>query len=901
MAGKVRPQALDSATPFLEGSSLTFMGMCASVITYILYAIVKDLHKEWPTILDMKKQRLQERESQENISSNEIEPHSEEARGDLTETQENVTFSDSNAGYTVDYSGVDDPLRNAPLNVDATLDNFFSRPIKIHEQEWGVNLPFSFKINPWSLYFSNSRVINRISNYKLMKADLHVKIILNGNSFHYGRCIVSYNPLPTQDDLTIDRTFFDVDVVAASQRPHIWLNPTQSEGGEMKLPFFYYKNLIDIVNEDWNNLGELTAHSLQNLKHANGATDTVTVNVFAWAENVSFSIPTQVEPGAIAPQAMEIEPHADEYSTKPVSRIAGSIAKMAGYLTDTPVIGRFARATEMGASTIGAIATLFGYSSPVNTETGVYTPRPKTNMANTNVQADVNKLSLDVKQELSIDPSTVGLPSEDQMTIQYVASRESYLNEFDWTVGKTPETLLWQCVVDPSVHRYYGNEKHFPASAFAVMPFKYWRGSMRFRFMVVCSGYHKGRLKIVYDPEGGIGNAEYNTAYTTLVDISEENDFTVDVGWGQPTTWREHRGLAGDQLQSSGALGYTASSVRYGNGTLSVYVVNELTVPKTDINNDIQINVFVKMLDDFEVSVPTDDFIKKLRVTNIATQVQPGGDIDGEDTEPHATDQIEPTKDVTVDAMANKIPVNDPSSLFHFGEAVGSFRQVLKRYTLLEFLEPGGIASLKKFLYRRPQYPMWPGYVSASTAVGAPNSTISNGTYNFVYMSLMRYVSSAYAAHRGGVRYLIDLSPYINHASAVSPGHGYIARCSYDRPESSSISLPSSTSSSPFGDLMNDWRATLDGCAINCSSVNPLTSIELPYYSPYRFKPAKDRDKVIPYSDLFQDSYEMHLVLRGSNNANEWCPVYTAAAEDYTCFWYLGPPIFYVEAQYPTT
>jgi len=891
-ADKVRPQALDSATPFLEGSSLTFMGMCASVTAYIFYAIVKDLQKEWPTIMDMKKQRLQERESQENISSDEIEPHSEEARGDLTKTQENVTFSDSNAGYTVDYSSTDDPLRNAPLNVDATLDNFFSRPIKIHEQEWGVGAPFAFKINPWSLYFTNSRVINRISNYKLMKADLHVKIILNGNSFHYGRCIVSYNPLPNQDDLTIDRAFFDADVVAASQRPHIWLNPTQSEGGEMKLPFFYYKNLIDIVSQDWNDLGELAAHSLQPLKHANGAADTVTVNVFAWAENVSFSIPTQVEPGSVAPQAMEIEPHADEYSTKPVSRIAGSIAKMAGYLTDMPVIGRFARATEMGASTIGAIATLFGYSSPVNTEVGVYTPRPKSNMANTNVQADVNKLTLDVKQELSIDPSTVGLPSEDQMTIQYVASRESYLNQFDWTVGKTPETLLWQCVVDPSLHRVINSERHFPAPAFAVMPFKYWRGSMRFRFMVVCSGYHKGRLKIVYDPEGGIGDAEYNTAYTTLVDISEETDFTVDVGWGQATTWREHRGLNGWRSQSdSSALGYTASTVKYGNGTLSVYVVNELTVPNTTINNDIKINMFVKMLDDFEVSVPTDSVIRKLRVTNDSLQVQPAA------IEPHAADQIEPTKDVTVDVMANKIPVNDPSSLFHFGEAVGSFRQVLKRYNLLEFLDPGDQAGLKKYLYRRPLYPMWPGYVSSPTAWGAPNSTLSAGTYNFVYMSLMRYISSAYAAHRGGVRYLIDLSPH----SKSQKGYGYVARtANWEAPATLIESLPSSSPSTSYGDVLNKWRATLDGCAINCSTVNPLTSIELPYYSPYRFKPSKNRDKAATQIDLFQDSYLMHLVLKPSSGADEWCPVYTAAAEDYSCFWYLGPPIFYDESSYPT-
>eukprot|EP00487_Bulimina_marginata_P008967 TRINITY_DN32_c0_g1_i7.p1 TRINITY_DN32_c0_g1~~TRINITY_DN32_c0_g1_i7.p1 ORF type:complete len:110 (+),score=0.74 TRINITY_DN32_c0_g1_i7:163-492(+) len=90
-----------------------------------------------------------------------------------------------------------------------------------------------------------------------------------------------------------------------TQRPHIMLDPTNSQGGEMVLPFFWNKNLLDIPGEDWNLMGSLKISTLQGLKHALGATDTVTINVFAWAESVRFAIPTQTEPGAIAPQADE--------------------------------------------------------------------------------------------------------------------------------------------------------------------------------------------------------------------------------------------------------------------------------------------------------------------------------------------------------------------------------------------------------------------------------------------------------------------------------------------------------------------------------------------------------------------------------------------------------------------
>lgn len=250
-------------------------GIFSSITAFILYAVCYDYYTK-PSVIDEAK-----------IVRDDIEPHSEEEKMETTETQQNVTFLDANAGHMIDYTAGDDPLRTQPLNVDATLDNFFSRPIKIHEQQWSVGTASSFVLDPWSLYFNNTRVINRISNYKLMRADLHVKVTLNGTPFHFGRCIVAYNPLRVQDQLTVDRSYIEADVVAASQRPHIWLNPTTSQGGELKLPFFYYKNLIDIVGQEWSQMGELVAHSLQNLKHASGATDDVTISVYAWTENIA--------------------------------------------------------------------------------------------------------------------------------------------------------------------------------------------------------------------------------------------------------------------------------------------------------------------------------------------------------------------------------------------------------------------------------------------------------------------------------------------------------------------------------------------------------------------------------------------------------------------------------------
>jgi hypothetical protein len=50
------------------------------------------------------------------------------------------------------------------------------------------------------------------------------------------------------------------------------------------------------------------------------------------------------------------------------------------------------------------------------------------------------------------------------------------------------------------------------------------------------------------------------------------------------------------------------SNEDFGNGVIGVYVVNELTTPNSTIDNNIEINVFVSMGDDFEVFVPDDYF-----------------------------------------------------------------------------------------------------------------------------------------------------------------------------------------------------------------------------------------------------------------------------------------------------
>jgi hypothetical protein len=209
-------------------------GIFVSLTLYCLYAIYKDLQLEWPSIDEARDKRRQ--------NNDDIDPHSEELPVSVPSSEmisQNVKFADTHPGYMQETPGDIDHIRDAALASDATLDEYFSRPLRIASIDWGVGGTLFQSLNPWQLYFENARVINRIANYKLLRAKLHLKFTINGNAFHYGRIIASYNPLPADDSMTVNRTFVDADIVAASQRPHVYLDPTNSQGGEMKLPFFH--------------------------------------------------------------------------------------------------------------------------------------------------------------------------------------------------------------------------------------------------------------------------------------------------------------------------------------------------------------------------------------------------------------------------------------------------------------------------------------------------------------------------------------------------------------------------------------------------------------------------------------------------------------------------------------
>lgn len=795
--------------------------------------------------------------------------------------------------YTVD-SMPDSTFSIADTN-DADLGQFFSRPLKIRSFSWATGTSLSESFNPWQDFFENTRVINRITNFNLLRCKLKVRIMLNGNSFHYGRAIASYIPLWSVDDFSLDRPFFIQDVVEASQRPHVYLDPTTSQGGTLTLPFVWYNNALRIPSQDWRDMGTMSIRALQDLKHANGATDQVIVSVFAWAEDVSLSIPTANEPGSLQPQMGEIlSPQVkDEYGTGPISKPAGVVARAAGALKNIPTIGSYARATQMAASTVSNVASMFGYSRPVELASiQPYKPTLVGNMANTNVADTSQKLTLDVKQELTIDPKVMGLGNTDEMTILSIAQRESFLTQFGWPVDAASETLLWNTEVSPVLWNTLGTdpvEYHMPACCFATLPFQRWRGSMKFRFQIVASAFHKGRLKITYDPSFPLTN-EYNTNYTHIIDLAKERDFTVQVGWGQHKSIMEHRTMGVDPIPYGTDPVASVASVQR-NGVLSVYVVNDLTVPNSTTNNDIEVNVFVSAGPDFEVFDPDSSDLEKVtwfRPRDVTFDAQMGETNDHPDADLTLSED-EPMKMEATQMIAPMLDATDHTACVFYGDPITSFRQCLKRYNFHTGISVSAVGN--RFLrLRTPDFPYYRGY--APSGVHQTSLPTAGTPYNYCRTTLLNYITPAFTCRRGGLRW-----KYLRTGAAVtdttvmavtrSPGNGYSAT------QYAMLTVPNSSISQRARQMASIVPHTWDGTVVTSTRQNAVIEAELPYYTADRFYPGKQAN--ITASDGgFRTFHQLTTVFETSDGDFPMIYTYVSTAEDFNLAFFTGAPIAYL-------
>jgi hypothetical protein len=671
---------------------------------------------------------------------------------DDTAKAEITTFADESAGWNTTVPTAPDSTFNLANNSDSDLGNFLCRPINVATYQWDVDSPLFETLNPWTAYLTNPFIRDKIANFELLRMNLHMKVLISGTPFHYGRALVSYNPLSGFDQVTIERGLggaLDADLVGASQKPHIFLNPTLNAGGVLEIPYFYKENYIPLTQGGiTDGLGEVVFRSFGNLRHTDVG-NPVTINVYLWATDVTLTMPTSRDLPAL-PSQSGVMNSGDEYGQGIISKPASAIAKAAGMLKSIPLIRPYARATEIVATGVGDVARLFGYSRPaVITDPNIMKPVPLGNVANVDAADAVYKLTLDSKNEVTVDPRVTGLEGRDEMAVVDYVKRESYLATFNWTSDAGPGDMLWNCRVAPDLFRRVSyttptlrEELHMIPACHMAQMFKYWQGSIKFRFQIVKSAYHKGRMLVRYDPRALGATVDYNTNYSRVIDIADAEDFEITIGWGQHKPWLECEPID-SSINFSPGNRLNELFMRAANGVIELDVINELVSPNA--SSDISVNVYVSMCDDARFAQPDGEKIKDLtyfRHPQEETLQSQSGIVE-------QTGVDEPLAATQLETIASEAVPEDQTMNVFFGENVTSIRELVKRYVMTRYwynaFAFGSGTNVTRL--RNKTFPYQRGYDPEGL------DTEQFGAYNNSNMNPISYFQACYAGYRGSIRH----------------------------------------------------------------------------------------------------------------------------------------------------
>ena len=878
-----------------------------------------------------------------------------------TQTVETVHFEDATQPFCYDLPSTSDYTRGAAADEDQfSIDNFFSRPLNIHTFTWQPGVPHDFEINPWSLYLENKRVINRLANFSLFSCGkMVISVRVNGNQFYYGRCLMSYHPLPGMSEVH-EGMGPQSKLMMYSQRPHAYINPTNSEGCEMTLPFMWPENKLRIVEGEWNQLGKLNFDTLFDLHHAMGSPSSITVQLFAHLEGVQLSIPTSFNPNTLVPQS-------GEYSSSPVSAMATTIARVSGMLGDVPVIGRFAKATQMAASAAGGIAALFGFSRPrVLDSTSPYVPRVAGNLSVFNSTDNSMTLALDNKQEVTVDPSVTGVGGDDELAIKSIVTRECLISTFPINMTDAPGRLLWNCAVTPS---YSYSDGSAAGDAFMMTPaaytascFGYWGGTMKYRFMIVASDFHKARLRFVWDPiaspeVSGVlpDGPEWNTTKQWVVDISESKDFTIGVGWGQPTSYCRYispfstkgtTGAGNTYFQFIGGPSTSPISFPDGftNGVLSCYLVNELTTPaEASVEQYVQVAVFSSMLNDARFANPITDTIQGLQTAYDHSSaardahyeiVHHSGAMGADDPQ----DAVEPISQNIDHMFGTWGSESDNVTDVFFGEDIVSVRQLLKRFiyhsTFGAHVNPASTTDPEALAYswlKLPAFPFFRGaYADSLQQASVSGSTVP---YSFCTVTFLNHFAPCYIAWRGSLRWKVLASPYTSYKVDIpgssktvgydcdgKSGYLYTERCpnltqknsgiivgtvggnvpmaSFQEPDpiQPSNSYQAISSRETYNNITGRMSHAGDGSMITPLAQNAVNEIEMPYYTNLRFNSARRLAIMKPLPSMTDAGTSLLARERPQSFALNYpqthkVDLYQSIGEDFNLSFFLNVPL----------
>jgi hypothetical protein len=430
--------------------------------------------------------------------------------------------------------------------------------------------------------------------------------------------------------------------------------------------------------------------------------------------------------------------------------------------------------------------------------------------------------------------------------------------------------------------------------------YSFWRGDLIFRFVFICSKYHKGRVIFSWDPDFNIASSagSATTNFSRLVDISVEPDIEIRCNYMQATSYLR---IQDDRTKTNlvfGAGALANHEATYDNGILTCRVFTEQTSPVSSA--DIQIMVFVRGADNFEYAAP-----QELSYDYSLYTTQGGSEewqIQGDELEYGAPPEV---------ALAASGTGSDDlhKNLVYMGETMKSLRQLIRR-TSLSRVSNLATNSTDRFISlncTRSRYPLSYGFDpkgvdTANEIIGA-----STAPFNFVTQHPLNWVRMCYLGTRGSIRWQFNFEG-ANIVSNFRARRTFSTRVAadYDKYETCGTLLTQKQVTRLM--TIYHYKAGSSGQSVTNQLTQTGLSVEFPMYSRFRMMSNNAYDITEGYAN--DESADDSIVVNGNvsplidtvknNPRNTLLYSYCSAGTDFTCLYFMNVPTMYFYSSIPT-
>lgn len=709
---------------------------------------------------------------------------------------------------------------------------------------------------------------------------MNIEFLVNGTPFHYGALMASYMPNVVASELPPDGETY-----RHSQLPHVIINPALNSPVKITAPYVSDFAWMDLSIANSSHVGVIYFDSLTALQMANlTPTTNVTVSVFAYLTDVELTLTSNVANASFTSQVGRVEVGAGEYGITPISKVASAVASAAGALVRVPMISPFAKATEMAANAISGIATIFGYSSPLNLQpVSLMKPAIASNFATTSDLDSSRPLSLDPKNELSVDSRLIGLDGTDELAIANIATIPCFIKNIAWSTADAADTVLGWFPVTPygiRVTSVTGGSAivHTPAAAIARM-FTHWSGTMKYHMQIVSSQYHRGRLRITYIPGGYSGGtfdpSIYNENYSQIVDITSDADFAFAIGY-----------VARMGYLNCNSWTYGASTTydpHSHNGSIVVSVVNSLVAPLA--LQDINLLIWASAHEDMRFAGPRDlDYNLSYYTPQVGS------------TDPDCCSDV---------VYHDLVPYSDRSDLdlAYYGESVASLRVLLKRdcyWSRLPATTGNSVTLTGIQGYATiPRMPLMFGYAPAGHLFYHQTTTAVN--FNYTRMIPLTFITGWFLGNKGSVRHKVVINGFDNASLST-----YVSRYDYNSSTVNSAGLRQVCTATSYPSVIAQNALSYPEFSGYSTGVSifpdkQVAEVQIPDYNPILFHTPTDdiRDEEISCGALVAFDYVNRATATDARGYTLSLPIFTSVGEDFNCFFFRGIPTLYAYTSIP--